>query len=110
MNAAKRFVAGRDILFIDNDHIRRQQDEGKARKSIKSTVLSKAKVMSWEDLEEMQKKRDAKEADKQERSRKRSCSGPTPAQDKRARVGEKEAWACEVEEMGLEEFCSVLQF
>ena len=92
IRAAKQFVAGRDILFVGNDYIRQQQDEASARKSIKPNVLSKANVMSWEDLEEMQKKRDAKEADQQERSRKRVCSVPTAAQHKQ----------------GLQNYCSVL--
>ena len=110
IHAAKQFVAGRDILFIDNDHIRQQQDEANARKSIKSTVLGKAKVMTWEDLEEMQKKRDQKEADQEERRRKRAGSVMAVAQGNQADVGEQGAWTREVEAMGLQNYCSVLRF
>ena len=63
-----------------------------------------------EDLEEMQKKRDAKEADQQERSRRRVCSVPAAAQHKRGPVEEQEAWMREAEAMGLQNYCSVLQF
>ena len=80
-HAAPRAIAGRDLLFVENDMLREQNDEKKVRKSVKSTVVGTAKVMSFEDLMEAQKKRDEKEADQSRRSgRARKKYVPAPAQ------------------------------
>jgi hypothetical protein len=54
----------------------RMNSEAKARRSSKSQVLGKAKVMSYQDLEEARAKRNAKEKavrDKATRGRKRKA-------------------------------------
>ena len=57
-------------------------DEAKARRTTKSTVLGKAKVMSYEDLEDARAKRAAKEqaatARKKKRDRRRKLKASMP--------------------------------
>ena len=70
-------------------------DEAKARRSTKSTVLGKAKVMSYEDLVAKRAEREAKEQDKAKGNRKRDrkrksqegAGGPEP-NAKVVRLGE----------------------
>ena len=74
----------------------KMNDESKVRRSTKSVVLGKAKVMSYEDLEEARTKRAAKEqaaADKGKGGRKRKSSAeetaaPESAKAKMARTSE----------------------
>jgi len=73
-------------------------DEAKVRRSTKSVVLGKAKVMSYEDLVAKRAKREAKEQDKakgkRKRGRKRKSSeeanAPEPARMSEAQVEEDE--------------------
>jgi len=53
-------------------------DEAKVRRSIKSVVLGKAKVMSYEDLVAKRAKREAKEQDKAKGKRKRGRKRKSP--------------------------------
>jgi hypothetical protein len=52
----------RDLLFYENSDLFKQNNESKTRVSIKSTVVGKARVMSFEDITEARKKRDEKDA------------------------------------------------
>ena len=52
LNAAQISFAERALLEDDNQLLVKQNDEAKRRRSTKSTVLGKAKVMSYEDLAE----------------------------------------------------------
>ncbi|XTI93687.1 hypothetical protein V2W45_1253686, partial [Cenococcum geophilum] len=60
LNAAQISFAERALLENDKQLLIKQNDEAKRRRSTKSTVLGKAKVMSYEDLEEARAKRAAK--------------------------------------------------
>lgn len=51
MNAAQISFAERALLEDDNKLLIEQNNEAKRRRSTKSTVLGRAKVMSYEDLE-----------------------------------------------------------
>jgi hypothetical protein len=82
-------------------------------------VIGKAKVMSYEDIEEARGKRAAKEAakeaaaasDKRGRGRKRESSTPAAGvKTKRTRKSEVEAAEDEIAAAGLGDRCSVLQF
>lgn len=53
--------AERALLEDDNQLLVKQNDEAKHRRSTKSTVLEKAKMMSYEDLEAARAKRARKE-------------------------------------------------
>jgi hypothetical protein len=73
-SAAKISFAERALLKDQNRFSSRINSDAKARRSTKSQVLGKAKVMSYQDLEEARAKRNAKEkavVDKATRGRKR---------------------------------------
>ncbi len=72
-NAAQISFAKRAPLHDQNQMLTRMNNEAKVRRSIKSIVLGKAKVMSYEDIEEARAKRAAKEVmkGKGKRGRKR---------------------------------------
>lgn len=73
-NAAEISFAERALLVDENQLLFKQNNEAKVRRSTKSTVVGKAKVMSYEDIEEAREKRAAKEqatTDKGIRGRKR---------------------------------------
>ena len=73
-NAAQISFAERALLADENRLLFKQNNEAKVRRSTKSTVVGKAKVMSYEDIEDARAKRAAKEeatAGKGKRGRKR---------------------------------------
>jgi len=61
-NAAEKPFAERNLLFNENRLLVEQNNESNSRRSIRSTMVGKAKVISYEDIGEAQAKRDAKEA------------------------------------------------
>jgi hypothetical protein len=75
-SAAQISFAERALLQDQNRFLSKMNNKAKVRRSAKSQVLGKAKVMSYEDLEEAQAKRKEKEkaaAGKAVRSRKRKA-------------------------------------
>lgn len=64
-NAAQLFLAKNALLEDRNRFLTNINDEGKARRSTKSEILGKAKVMSYEDLENVRANRAIKEAAKE---------------------------------------------
>jgi hypothetical protein len=75
-SAAQISFAERALLQDQNRFLSGMNNEAKVRRSTKSQVLGKAKVMSYEDLEEARAKRKEKEkvaADKAARGRKRKA-------------------------------------
>jgi hypothetical protein len=67
--------------------------------------------MTYDDIVEAQSKRDVKEgATTGARKGSRKRKNPANAERKRSRVEELENGRREIAELGLEEFCSVLQF
>ena len=95
-SAAQIFLAERALLRDENRFLARMNNEAKVRRSTKSVVLGKAKVMSYEDIEEARAKRAAKEqaaADKANLGRKRKnpaeeTAAPESAKAKAARTSE----------------------
>lgn len=83
-NAAQTSFAERAIQRDQIQFLREVNNEGKVRRATKSLVLGKAKVMSYEDLEEARAKRAAKDAAKAKgkgtRGRKRKS--PTTVDDR----------------------------
>ena len=111
-NAAQKSFAECAILLDENRLLFEQNNESNCRQSTRSTMVGKAKVMSYEDIVEAQAKRNAKEAavvkGKRGRKRKNSISVVAPA--KRACKSELEVAREEIKAGGLENYCSVLQF
>ncbi len=89
MNAAEKAFADRAILLDENALLFEQNNEKIARKSTKVTVVGTAKVLSYEDIVEAQRKREAKEAkveaSRGQRHSKRSYSIPAQVLGKRTR-------------------------
>jgi len=89
VNNAAQISFAKSIL--QQDHIQfliKMNDEAKPRRSTKSVVLGKAKIMSYEDLQEARKKRAAKDAAaavKPKRGRKRK-NGPEAELEPKAKV------------------------
>lgn len=77
-NSAERVVTARDALFEENSELFRQNNANTTRTSQRSIMVGKAKVMSYEDIEEAIRKREEKEAGKGSgRGRKRKTSAST---------------------------------
>ena len=78
-NATEMSFAERDLLVDENKLLLKQNNEAKVRRSTKSTVVGKAKVMRYEDIEVAQAKRaekeEAKAKGKGRRGRKRKSTG-----------------------------------
>lgn len=55
-------MSARDLLFQENSDLFKQNNESNKRASTKSTVIEKARVMSFEDITEARKKREEKDA------------------------------------------------
>lgn len=115
-NAAHKCFAERALLLDENRLLFEQNNESNCRKSIRSTKVGEAKLMSYDDIVEAQAKCDAKDAavlegkrgEKRGAKRKSCASAKTPA--KRARKSEVEVAEDEIEMMGLGDYCSVLSF
>jgi hypothetical protein len=88
MNAANISFAERDLQKEHIRFLRNANNEAKVRRSTKSTVLGKAKVMKYEDLEEARVKRSEKEkiaATKGKRGQKRKTEAlKADSQEQRA--------------------------
>lgn len=78
-NATEMSFAERDLLADENKLLFKQNNEAKARRSTKSTVVGKAKVMRYEDIEMARAKRaekeEAKAKGKGKPGRKRKSAG-----------------------------------
>ncbi len=110
-NAAGKAFADRAILLDENRLLFEQNNEKTARLSIRSTVTGTAKVMTYDGIIEAQRKRDVKEAittGAKQRNRKRQ--NPPTGERKRSRAEDLEHGRREIKALGLEEYCSVLQF
>ena len=92
-NAAQISFAECALLHDDNRLLIKQNNEAKVRQSTKSTVVGKAKVMSYENIEDARAKRAAKEqvtAGKGKCGRKRKSPAPEAGKAKKARRSEVE--------------------
>jgi DDE superfamily endonuclease len=109
-NAAEKAFADRAILLDENKLLFEQNNEKTTRSSTRSTVTGTAKIMTYEDIMEAQKKRDIKEAATAAKTagRKRRTAGLGGRQW--SRTEELEHGRREIRAFGLEEYCSVLQF
>jgi hypothetical protein len=62
ISTAEKAFAEQAFLFDENRLLFEQNNKSRSRLSTRSTVISKPKVMSYEDIVEAQNKRDAKKA------------------------------------------------
>lgn len=91
-NAAQIFLAKNALLEDRNQILTNSNDEGKVRRSAKSGILGKARVMNYEDLEKARAERAVKEvnkvatAGKGKRARKRKSPQDAGAPEPKAKV------------------------
>ena len=98
----------RDLLFKENLDLFQQNNESHTRESINSNIVEKAKIMSYEDIQEAQKKRDEKETTKTgRRGRKRKNAAAEAGQAKKTREEETVEAFLDIHALGLESYCSV---
>jgi hypothetical protein len=110
-NAAEKAFADRAILLDENNLLFEQNNEKTTRLSVRLTVTGNAKVMTYDDIVEAQRKRDVKEAIAPGAKRgSRRLQNPKPDKRKRSPAEELEHGKREIKALGLEEYCSVLQF
>ena len=110
-NAAQISFAECALLRDENRVLFKQNNEAKVCRSTKSTVVGKAKVMSYEDIEEERANRAAKEAAaaSKKRGRKRKSAAPAGVKAKKARGSEVEVAEDEIAAGGMGSYCSVPQ-
>jgi hypothetical protein len=94
INAAQLCFAERAILQGQNEFLALINNEGKKRRSTKSNIVGRAKVMVWEDIAkattELAAKKKAKENKKVEREKKKAQTEARKAEQE-AKKAEKEA-------------------
>ena len=110
-NSVEKVFADRAILLDENKLLFDQNNEKSSRVSTRSTVTGTGKIMTYDDIVEAQQKRDAKEAlptSVNKGGRKRQIPGT--GRKSRSRAEELENGSRQIEALGLERYCSVLQF
>jgi hypothetical protein len=102
--AAEKVFAERALLLEENRILFEQNNEKTCRQSSGLTVVGHAKVMSYEDIVEAQKKRDMMVTKQDPTRKKRSTAGDkllSKSEEKRKAEQEIQAW-------NMSEYCSVL--
>jgi DDE superfamily endonuclease len=92
-NAAEKRFADCAILLDENKLLFEQNCESNVRKSTRSTVVGKAKVMSWEDLEKAKAVRAAKQLAAEEKKRLAAEKKKAAEEKKKATAEKKRAAA-----------------
>lgn len=114
VNAAEKAFTDCALLLDENRLLFAQNNERITRLSVKVTVIGTAKVMSYSDIVQAQRKRNAKDQDTvryTQRVRKRRMPVLTKERGKRAkqaRFEEAEKARNEIEMLDLREYCSVM--
>jgi hypothetical protein len=106
-HAAEKAFTECSLLRDENRLLFTQNNEKVTRKSVRSTVIGTAKVMSYEDIVEARTNRDAKVAG---RISKRTKSAPKVSKAKGPRPREMEKAGEEIRNLGLANYCSVFHF
>ncbi len=104
--------ADQSILLDENLLFFEQNNEKTTCKSIKATIVGSARVMSYEDIVEAQKQRDIKETAARAVQGRRRLNRKLSSQvlGKRSRGEELEQAKREIRTLGIEKYCSVLDF
>ena len=117
INGAKKAFTERDLLFIGNDELHKQNNEKNVRQTAKAQIVGGAKVMTWEDLRQKQQLRDAREAAKEaakenraHRNNKRIKPAPEMMVGKGRRTEEGAGEVRHLEPTTMEGYCSIIQF
>ena len=106
LNATERAFAERSLLLQQNHDLFEQNNEKKNRQRTKSTVVGKAKIMTFEDIAVAKRKREEKEAAREAKKRKKQAE---PSQISHTPPNAEENRRQEPLR-GIEDYCSVIQF
>lgn len=109
-NSTENVFADRTTLLNKNRLLFEQNNEKTTRQSVKSTMPGNARIMTYDDIVEAEQKRAAKVGVAgAKRGRGRPKSSKTN-EGKGSCADELEIGNREIQALGLEEYCSVLQF
>jgi hypothetical protein len=103
-HAAERAFADRSLLSNENGQLLLQNNEKRSRKK-QARKVGNAKIMSYEDIIDAQRRQDEKKA---ARPRKRKTSSAPARQSKRACSDELQRAESEIERWRMETYCSVI--
>jgi hypothetical protein len=109
-NATEKAFADRTILLDENRLLFEQNTEKTTRQSVKSTMPGNARIMTYDDIVKAEQKRAAKvgvAGGKRGRGRPKSSN---THEGKWSCTNELESGNREIQALGMEEYCSVLQF
>ena len=109
-NATEKLFADRAILLDENRLLFQQNNEKITRQSIPSTVIGNAKIMTYDDIVKAEQKRAVKVNVKGAKRRGRPSKGSKSGEKKRSPTEDLEAGKREIEALGLEDYCFVMQF
>jgi hypothetical protein len=118
-NAVQKSRADCALLRVENKNLFEQNNEKKIRVSTRSTVVGRAKIMTYDDILAARNKRAAEEsgiAGRARKSAKRQKTGVKPPKppeslsDAPSQAKELEKDMDGIESMGLESCCSILRF
>lgn len=109
-NATEKAFADRSILLDENRLLFEQNNEKRTRQSVKSTMPGNARIMTYDDIVEAEQKRAAKVSAAGAKRGGRRPKSSEPGGGKRSRTDELGIGKGEIKALGLEEYCSVLQF
>lgn len=118
-SAVQKSRADCALLRAENKNLFEQNNEKKIRVSTRSTVIGRAKIMTYDDILAARNKRAAEEsgiADQARQPGKRQKPGPKPPKpldcfsDAATQAKELGKGADEVDSAGLESYCSILRF
>jgi hypothetical protein len=104
--AAEKVFAERALLLEENRILFEQNNEKTCRQSSGLTVVGHAKVMSYEDIVEAQKKRDMMVTKQGSTRKKRSKAGDKLL----SKSEEKRKAEQEIQQWNMSDYCSVLNF
>ena len=110
-HAAQKFITERALLSEQNRQLVQQNNEKKTRSSVRPTIAGTARIMSYDDILEAQRKREAQESKGAARpalGKKAGASGRAGPGEKRTRLTELGKGKHEIETMALSDYCSVL--
>jgi hypothetical protein len=106
LNATEKAFAECSLLLQQNHDLFEQNNEKQSRQRTRSTVVGKAKIMTFEDIAVAKRKREEKEAAREAKKRKKRAE---PSQISHNLPHAEENHRHEPLR-GIEEYCSVLQF
>ena len=113
ISVAEKAFADKALLDDEKQHLREQNNEKKARSVVKSTIVGNARIMTYEDIIDAQKKRDEKQAGRSnsKAGKRKRKSPPSPTSlKKNSHVQEAMNASRKIATVGLSDFCSVLWF